>query len=83
MGGRARESMNSHRGAVRPFLIGKTKHKGQEMMGGTSKKSLDTKSVENDDVSGRLPAKVTEDDDFEDGDIATSKRDCDDEHQKL
>jgi hypothetical protein len=39
--------------------------------------------VKNDDKSKKSPAQVSEDDDFEDGDIATPKRDRDDEQQGL
>lgn len=43
----------------------------------------DGKSVKNDDKSKQPPPKVIEDDDVEDGDIATPKRDRDDEQQGL
>lgn len=40
-------------------------------------------SAKGDDKSRKSPPKVSEDDDFEDGDIATPKRDRDDEQQGL
>jgi hypothetical protein len=43
----------------------------------------DKPPVKNDDKSKKLPAQVSEDDDFEDGDIATPKPDRDDEQQGL
>jgi hypothetical protein len=50
-------------------------------------KGKDAKSAENDVKSGKpsrkLPPKVNDDDDVEDGDIATPKRDRDDEQQDL
>jgi hypothetical protein len=39
--------------------------------------------AKNDDKSKKSPAQVSEDDDVEDGDIATPKRDRDDEQQGL
>jgi hypothetical protein len=39
--------------------------------------------VTNDGRSKKSPPKASEDDDFEDGDIATPKRDRDDEQQGL
>ena len=52
-------------------------------MGGIGKKGKDGKPVESDAKSRKLPPKVNEDDDIEDGDIATPKRDRDDEQQDL
>ena len=52
-------------------------------MGGVGRKAKDTKSVKNDTKSKKLPPKASEDDDVEDGDIATPKRDRDDEQQDL
>jgi hypothetical protein len=56
-------------------------------MSGKGKKGADVKSVKasvkNDDKSRKSPPKVSEDDDVEDGDIATPKRDRDDEQQGL
>jgi hypothetical protein len=52
-------------------------------MGGIGKKSKDAKSVGKDEKSGKPPPKVREDDDMEDGDIATPKLDRDDEQQGL
>jgi hypothetical protein len=58
-------------------------NKGQEAMGRIGKNRKDAKSVKNDAKSGKSPPKVSEDDDVEDGDIATPKRDRDDEQQDL
>lgn len=52
-------------------------------MGGIGKKSKDTKSVKKDDKSRKPPPRVSDDDDIEDGDIATPKADRDDEQQGL
>jgi hypothetical protein len=56
-------------------------------MGGIGKKDKDSKSakasVRKDDKSGKPSPKVSEDDDMEDGDIATPKVDRDDEQQGL
>jgi hypothetical protein len=52
-------------------------------MGGIGKKSQDAKLVKKDDKSQKPPPKVSEDDDMEDGDIATPKADRDDEQQGL
>jgi hypothetical protein len=52
-------------------------------MGGIGRKGEDAKSVKNDAKSGKLPPKMSEDDDVEDGDIATPKRDRDDEQRDL
>ena len=52
-------------------------------MGGIGSKGEDGKPVKGDAKSGKLPPKVSEDDDLEDGDIATPKRDRDDEQQDL
>ena len=57
--------------------------RGQEAMSGIGNKPKDGKSVKNDDKSKQPPPKVIEDDDAEDGDIATPKRDRDDEQQGL
>ncbi len=54
---------------------------------GIGKKGKDARSakasVKNEDKSRKSPPKVSEDDDVEDGDIATPKRDRDDEQQGL
>jgi hypothetical protein len=52
-------------------------------MGGIGKKGKDGKPVKSDAKSRKLPPKASEDDDVEDGDIATPKRDRDDEQQDL
>jgi hypothetical protein len=56
-------------------------------MGGLGKKDKDAKSarasVKKDDKSRKPPPKVSEDDDMEDGDMATPKLDRDDEQQGL
>ena len=52
-------------------------------MSGIGNKAKDGKPVKNDDKPKRPPPKVSEDDDAEDGDIATPKRDRDDEQQGL
>jgi hypothetical protein len=52
-------------------------------MGGIGNKAKDGKPVKNDEASKKPPPKVNEDDDFEDGDISTPKRDRDDEQQGL
>jgi hypothetical protein len=57
--------------------------KEQPTMGGFGKKGKDGKPVKSDAKSGKLPPKVSDDDDIEDGDIATPKRDRDDEQQDL
>jgi hypothetical protein len=66
-------------------------NRGQQAMSGIGNKAKDDKkdgkkdgkSIENDDKSKQPPPKVIEDDDAEDGDIATPKRDRDDEQQGL
>jgi hypothetical protein len=62
-------------------------NRGQQAMSGIGNKAKDGnkdgKSVKNDDKSKQPPPKVIEDDDVEDGDIATPKRDRDDEQQGL
>jgi hypothetical protein len=67
---------------VRHNLLGLI-NKGQETMGGIGSKGEDAKPVKGDAKSGKLPPRVSEDDDLEDGDIATPKRDRDDEQQDL
>ena len=58
-------------------------------MGGIGKQGGDAKPAKSDTGaksgvgSRQLPPKVNEDDDVEDGDIATPKRDRDDEQQDL
>jgi hypothetical protein len=52
-------------------------------MGGIGNKSKDTKSAKKGDKPRKPPHKVSEDDDMEDGDIATPKLDRDDEQQGL
>ena len=52
-------------------------------MSGIGNKAKDGESAKNDDTSKKSPPKVSEDDDVEDGDIATPKRDRDDEQQGL
>jgi uncharacterized protein YrzB (UPF0473 family) len=56
-------------------------------MGGIGKKDADVEPVKDntkpDGESRKLPSRVSEDDDMEDGDIATPKRDRDDEQQGL
>jgi hypothetical protein len=55
-------------------------------MSGFGKKGEAAKSVKDsakNDKSGKSPPKAIEDDDVEDGDIATPKRDRDDEQQGL
>ena len=52
-------------------------------MGGIGRRGEDAKPVTGDGKSEKLPPKVSEDDDPEDGDIATPKRDRDDEQQDL
>jgi hypothetical protein len=52
-------------------------------MGGIGKKDKDAKSAKKDDKSRKPPPKVSEDDDMEDGDMATPKMDRDDEQQGL
>jgi hypothetical protein len=51
-------------------------------MGAIGKQAEDAKSVKNDSKSKQSPPKVVEDD-VEDGDMATPKRDRDDEQQGL
>jgi DNA-directed RNA polymerase delta subunit len=63
-------------------------NKGQRAMSVINNKAKDGKSarasVKNDDKSKKPPPKRSEeDDDVEDGDIATPKRDRDDEQQGL
>jgi hypothetical protein len=58
-------------------------NRGQEAMSGIGNKAKDGESVKNDEPSKKPPPKVSEDDDVEDGDIATPKRDRDDEQQGL
>jgi hypothetical protein len=58
-------------------------NRGQQAMSGIGNKAKDGKSIENDDKSKPPPPKVIEDDDAEDGDMATPKRDRDDEQQDL
>jgi hypothetical protein len=52
-------------------------------MCGIGKKDKSAKSVKKDDKSRKPSPKVSEDDDMEDGDIATPKLDRDDEQQGL
>jgi hypothetical protein len=52
-------------------------------MSGLGNKAKDDKSVKNDNKAKKPSPKVGEDDDAEDGDIATPKRDRDDEQQDL
>jgi hypothetical protein len=52
-------------------------------MGGFGNKAKNGKTVKNDDKAKKPPPKVREDDDVEDGDIATPKRDRDDEQEGL
>lgn len=52
-------------------------------MSGFGKKRDNAKPVKTDDKSAKQPPKVSDDDDAEDGDIATPKRDRDDEQQGL
>jgi hypothetical protein len=58
-------------------------HQGQQTMSGIGNKAKDGKSVKNDDKPKKPSPGVTEDDDVEDGDMATPKRDRDDEQQGL
>jgi hypothetical protein len=58
-------------------------NRGQEAMSGPGNKAKDDKSVKNGDKANKPAPKVGEDDDVEDGDIATPKRDRDDEQQDL
>jgi hypothetical protein len=62
-------------------------NKDRKPMGGIGKKDKDSKSakasVRKDDKSGKPSPKANEDDDMEDGDIATPKVDRDDEQQGL
>ena len=72
---------NSARRSVRPI------NKGPQTMVEIDNKGEDAKSVKTDVKPGKpsrkLPPKLIEDDDVEDGDIATPKRDRDDEQQDL
>ena len=52
-------------------------------MSGIGNKAKDGESTKKDDTSKKPPPKVSEDDDMDDGDIATPKRDRDDEQQGL
>jgi hypothetical protein len=52
-------------------------------MGGLGKKGKDAKPVKKDDKTEKAPPKASEDDEMEDGDIATPKLDRDDEQQGL
>ena len=56
-------------------------NEGQSTMGGIGKKDEHTRPADADDDGKRKksPPRVSEDDDIEDGDIATPKRDRDDE----
>jgi hypothetical protein len=58
-------------------------NRGRQAMGGIGDKAKDGKPVKTDEPPKKPPPKVNEDDDFEDGDIATPKRDRDDEQQGL
>jgi hypothetical protein len=64
-----------------------TLNQGQQTMSGIGRKADDAKSatdsIKNDDRSRTSPPKVSRDDEVEDGDIATPKRDRDDEQQGL
>jgi hypothetical protein len=72
--------------SVRPSNI-RPVNKGQQAMSRIGKKADDAKSVKNtrkdDGKLGQSPPGVSEDDDAEDGDMATPKRDRDDEQQGL
>ena len=73
----------SHRPAMAAAATTRPIDKDGKPMGGIGHKSKDVKSVRKDDKSKKLPPKVGEDDDMEDGDIATPKADRDDEQQGL
>jgi hypothetical protein len=72
---------SSDRRSVRRTNI-RQNNRGQQTMGAIGKPAEDAKSVKNDTKSRPSPPKVVEDD-AEDGDIATPKRDRDDEQQDL
>jgi hypothetical protein len=61
--------------------------RGRQAMGGNGEKARDVQPADNalkdNEKSGKSPPGASEDDDVEDGDMATPKRDRDDEQQGL
>jgi hypothetical protein len=62
-------------------------NRGQQAMGGNGNKAGDIqpvdKALKDNEKPGKSPPGLSEDDDVEDGDMATPKRDRDDEQQGL